>query len=220
MGINESSSHQVATLIVTLCKALFIFPQKKKKLSLKKRLRACIWCVEGRWLEIADFAQSSKGRGYMEKEVGDMERERERGGSAAAVSISLFLETGQAQAFSRPVNDAVLPSGRLLKATCYMSLHLLAEGWGASVAHVSTDGCHVAMMAIVGTHSRQTGLPRSCILMTYVQWRTLSAIKPRFKMLFHVFLLSPKELKWNWLHEITSLFSTSHSLQLLVFHGT
>lgn len=87
--------------------------------------------------------------------------EREWGVITAELAPSLFLEAGQAQAFSRPVNDAVLPSGRLLKATCH--IFSIAEGLVergcTSVPHVSTgtDRCHVATSAIVSTHLPQIG---------------------------------------------------------------
>lgn len=61
-----------------------------------------------------------------------------------------------------PVNDAVLPSGRLLKATCHISLSLSEGSTGrrrTSVPHVSTgtDRCHAATSAIVSTHLPQIG---------------------------------------------------------------
>lgn len=51
-----------------------------------------------------------------------MERDGGGGVLTAELSPSVSLEAGQAPAFSGPVNDAVLPSGRPLKATCHMSL--------------------------------------------------------------------------------------------------
>lgn len=91
-------------------------------------------------------------------------KETEQGGSTAGLSLlsSLFLEASQQRAFSRPVNDAVLPSGRLLKATCHISLPIQTFSGGGrctSVPHVSTgtDRCHVATSAIVSTHLLQIG---------------------------------------------------------------
>lgn len=77
-------------------------------------------------------------------------------------SLSLSWKRAKLGPSAGPVNDAVLPSGRLLKATCHISLSIRGGSAGrrcTSVPHVSTgnDRCHVATSAIVSTHLPQIG---------------------------------------------------------------
>lgn len=92
---------------------------------------------------------------------------RGRGGGWEDRAAELILPLSSwMQAKLGPVNNAVLPSGRLFKrATCHI-YPSLSEGSArrrcTSVLHVSTgtDRCHVAARAIVSTHLPQIG-PRA-----------------------------------------------------------